>query len=181
MSRIGKQTIEIPQGVTIEVKDGNVVVKGPKGELVRKLDPVIKVEVKDNIVSVDVENKENKKERSLWGTFSAHIKNMVIGVTEGFKKQLEVNGVGYKIAMQGKDLKVEVGYSHPVIYKAVEGVDISVEKNVITVEGSDKELIGQVSAEIRKIRKPEPYKGKGIKYIDEHIRRKAGKAAKSAA
>jgi large subunit ribosomal protein L6 len=180
MSRVGKQTIEIPQGVTIEIKDGVVVVKGPKGELKRELNSLVTVNIADNIVTVDVVNKENKKERSLWGTFAAHIKNMVVGVTDGFKKQLEINGVGYKVAMQGKDLKIEVGFSHPVVYDVAEEVKASVEKNVITLESADKEILGKVAAEIRSIRKPEPYKGKGIKYMDEVIRRKAGKTAKTA-
>jgi len=180
MSRIGKQEIEIPQGVTITIKDGKVEVKGPKGQLTRVLEPRIKVNQADNIVTVDVEKKEDKEERSLWGTYASHIKNMVEGVSEGFKKQLEINGVGYKVAMQGKDLKLEVGYSHPVVYNVPEGIQASTEKNLITIEGADKELVGRVASEIRSIRKPEPYKGKGIKYVDEIIRRKAGKAAKGA-
>lgn len=179
MSRIGKQTIEIPQGVTVELKDGEVKVKGPKGELKRKLHELVNVNIENNIVTVDVAKKEDKKERALWGTFASHIKNMVVGVTDGFKKQLEVNGVGYRVAMQGKDLKLEVGYSHPVIYNVADGVQASVEKNLITLESADKELVGRVASEIRAIRKPEPYKGKGIKYVEETIRRKAGKTAKS--
>ncbi len=179
MSRIGKQKIEIPEGVTIEVKDGLIKVKGPKGELIRKLNNLVSVAVQDGEVKVSVEKPEEKKERALWGTFSAHIKNMIKGVTEGFFKDLEVNGVGYKVSMQGNDLKIEVGYSHPVIYKTPEGIVISTEKNQIKVTGVDTELVGRVSAEIRKVRKPEPYKGKGIKYLEEVIRRKAGKTAKS--
>jgi len=181
MSRIGKQKIEIPEGVTIEVKDGAVKVKGLKGELIRKLNNLVNVEVQDGEVKVTVANPEEKKERALWGTFSAHVINMIKGVTEEFTKELEVNGVGYKVSMQGVDLKIEVGYSHPVIYKTPEGVIISTEKNRIKVSGVDIELVGRVAAEIRKVRKPEPYKGKGIKYVDEVIRRKAGKAAKAAA
>ena len=180
MSRIGKRTIEIPQGVTVDVKDGIVAVKGPKGELSRPVSPLVKISVNDGIASVSVGNENIKKERSLWGTFSSHIQNMVIGVTVGFKKQLEVNGVGYKVAMDGKNLKLDVGYSHSVLYKVAEGINASVEKNVITIEGADKELVGQTAAEIRKVRKPEPYKGKGIKYMDEVIRRKAGKSATKA-
>lgn len=180
MSRVGKQTIEIPQGVTIEVKDGNVIVNGPKGQLNRVLSDKVQVNIENNIVTVSVANEDNKEERSLWGTFSSHIQNMVKGVTEGFKKQLEINGVGYRVAMQGTDLKIEVGYSHPVVYKVPEGLVASVEKNLITLEGSDNELLGNTAAQIRKIRKPEPYKGKGIKYIDEVIRRKEGKTASKA-
>jgi len=180
MSRIGKQTIEIPQGVTLEAKDGVVTAKGPKGELKRVLHPLVSVNIEGGVATVDVKKKENKKERSLWGTFGSHIKNMVVGVTEGFKRQLEVNGVGYKIAMQGTDIKLEVGYSHSVVYNVPEGVTASVDKNVINLESADKEMVGRVASEIRSIRKPEPYKGKGIKYMEEVIRRKAGKAAASA-
>ena len=129
---------------------------------------------------MSVKKEDNKQQRSLWGTFSSHAANMVQGVTEGFKKQLEINGVGYKVAMQGKTLKVDAGYSHSVMYEPKEGVVISTEKNIVTIEGANKEDIGQAAAEIRKIRKPEPYKGKGIKYINEIIRRKAGKSAKAA-
>ncbi|MFH0857152.1 MAG: 50S ribosomal protein L6 [Candidatus Magasanikbacteria bacterium] len=179
MSRIGKQIIKLPQGVEAKLDGGSVRVKGPKGELTRALHKLVTVNIVDNTVTVDVVNKEEKFERSLWGTFAAHIKNMVLGVSEGFKKQMEINGVGYKVAMQGKDLKVEAGFSHPVIYKAPAGITISVEKNQITIEGADIELVGKVASEIRSIRKPEPYKGKGIKYIDEIIRRKAGKTAKT--
>ena len=181
MSRIGKQIIKIPSGVEVSVKEGTIFVKGPKGQLERDLHKLVTVNVNDGQVTVDVADKENKFERSLWGTFAAHIKNMVKGVTEGFKRQLEINGVGYKVAMQGKDLKIDVGYSNSVIYKIPEGVVASVEKNLITLEGVSNELLGRVASEIRAIRKPEPYKGKGIKYVEETIRRKAGKTAKSAA
>jgi len=177
MSRIGKQIIEIPKGITVDVKDGLVIVKGTKGELKRAINNLVSVIVEDGTVRVDVKDKENKKERALWGTFAAHIKNMIIGVSEGFQKQLEINGVGYKVSKQGNDIKLEVGYSHPVIYKIPEGAEANVEKNLITIMSIDKELLGSTAAEIRAIRKPEPYKGKGIKYVDEIIRRKAGKTA----
>lgn len=180
MSRIGKQTISIPAGVTVTIADSMVSVKGPKGELTRDIHPLVTVSQADGVITADVVNKEQKQERSLWGTFSAHLKNMVEGVTNGFKKELEINGVGYRVAMQGKDLKLEVGFSHSVVYKMPAVVIASVEKNRITLESIDKEKLGQVAAEIRAIRKPEPYKGKGIKYVDEIIRRKAGKSAKSA-
>ena len=181
MSRIGKTIREIPNGVTITTSEDVVVVKGPKGELTQKLHPLISVDVADNKVSVKVDNEDSQEERAMWGTFSSILGNMIAGVTEGFKKQLEVNGVGYKVLLKGKDLEVHVGYSHPVMVKARTGITFGVEKNLITVEGIDKQLVGEVSANIRKIRKPEPYKGKGIKYIDEIIIRKAGKAAAKAA
>lgn len=171
----------IPSGVTVTVKDGVVFVKGPKGELSRIIHPLVTVTVVDNSVLVDVVNKEEKSERSLWGTFAAHIRNMIEGVTAGFKKQLEINGVGYKVALQGKDLKLDVGYSHPVIFDMPTEVKAQVEKNIMTLESANKELLGKIAAEIRAVRKPEPYKGKGIKYLDETIRRKAGKAAKAGA
>lgn len=177
MSRIGKQIIKIPNGVTVGAKDGIVVVQGPKGKLEKQLHHKIKVIVEADSVRVDVENKEEKKDRALWGTSAAHIKNMIMGVTEGFHKELEVNGVGYKVAMQGKDIKLEVGFSHPVIFELPDAVKANVEKNVIKLESFDKELLGAVAAEIRTIRKPEPYKGKGIKYLEEVVRRKAGKTA----
>ncbi len=178
MSRIGKKTIQIPAGVTMEQKDKVVTVKGPKGTLTRVVSPLVTVNIAGSEATVDVVNKEDKKERSLWGTFAAHLQNMVEGVTQGFKKQLEVNGVGYRVAMQGKDLKLELGFSHSVVFKIPEGMTASVEKNMITLESSNIELLGQTASEIRSLRKPEPYKGKGIKYAEEVIRRKAGKTAK---
>lgn len=181
MSRIGKQTIEMPQGVTAAQAEGVLTVKGSKGELQRTIHPLVTITIDGDTMSVSVAQEQDKKQRALWGTFASHLKNMVTGVVEGFKKELEINGVGYRVSMQGQDLKVEAGYSHPVIYKAIEGVTISTEKNLITVESINKELLGRVASEIRAIRKPEPYKGKGIKYIDEQIRRKAGKTAKAAA
>jgi len=179
MSRIGRQTINIPQGTTVQVQDGELVVKGSKGELKRTIPTCATVNVEGDVATVSVENPEEKTQRALWGTTSAHLKNMVEGVSNGFKKQLEVNGVGYRVALQGTDLKIEVGFSHPVMFPVPTDVTASVEKNVITLESIDKELLGQTAAEIRSIRKPEPYKGKGIKYMDEVIRRKAGKAAKA--
>lgn len=178
MSRIGKKTIQIPAGVTMEQKDKVVTVKGPKGTLTRVVSPLVTVNIAGSEATVDVVNKEDKKERSLWGTFAAHLQNMVEGVTQGFKKQLEVNGVGYRVAMQGRDLKLELGFSHSVVFKIPEGMTAAVEKNMITLESSNIELLGQTASEIRSLRKPEPYKGKGIKYAEEVIRRKAGKTAK---
>lgn len=176
MSRIGKKTINIPQGVTVSFDKGVVQVKGPKGTLDRQVHPAVSVMIADGTVQVDVVNKEDKSERALWGAFAAHINNMIDGVTKGFEKKMEINGVGYRVAMQGKDLKLDLGFSHPVVFPIPAGLAASVEKNVITVAGVDKELLGQTCAEIRSLRKPEPYKGKGIKYVEETIRRKAGKA-----
>lgn len=181
MSRIGKQLITIPSGVTVTLEGGQIKVKGPKGELTRVLNPVVTVNLNDTTITLTVVNPEEKSERSLWGTWGAHIRNMIEGVTNGFKKELEINGVGYRAAMQGKDIKLEVGYSHPVIFPIPAGIQASVEKNLITLVGFDKELLGVVAARLREVRKPEPYKGKGIKYLTETIRRKAGKTASKGA
>lgn len=181
MSRIGKQVIAIPAGVTVTADNGFLTVKGPKGELKRPLNTVVTITVADGTVTASVKNPEEKTERSLWGTWGAHIKNMILGVTQGFKKELEINGVGYRVAMQGKDLKLEVGYSHPVIFPMPAGITASVEKNAITLVGFDKEVLGNTAAKLRAVRKPEPYKGKGIKYMTETIRRKAGKTASKGA
>ncbi|PIT87955.1 MAG: 50S ribosomal protein L6 [Candidatus Magasanikbacteria bacterium CG10_big_fil_rev_8_21_14_0_10_40_10] len=177
MSRIGKIIRKIPANTTVNLKDGVLTVKGPKGQLAAKIHPLVNISVGENQVTVLVKNENLKEERSLWGTFSSLIAGMLKGVSEGYRKQLEINGVGYKVKMQGKDLALEVGYSHPVIVKAKDGIEFSVEKNIITIQGVDKQLVGEVTANIRKIRKPEPYKGKGIKYIDEIIKRKVGKTA----
>lgn len=181
MSRIGKKLIEIPSGVTVGVSDGVVTVKGQKGELKRTVHPLVHVVVTNNEVTCSVGDETDKKTRALWGTFGSHITNMIEGVTQGYEKKLEVNGVGYRAEVRGKELVLQVGYSHPVHFAIPQGIAISVEKNVLTVNGIDKELVGETCAQIRKIRLPEPYKGKGIKYVDEVLRRKAGKAGKAAA
>ena len=181
MSRIGKQVITIPNGVTVTAANGMLKVTGPKGTLERKLNSVVTVIIQDNTVTFSVANPDEKSERALWGTWGAHVHNMIEGVTAGFKKELEINGVGYRVAMQGKDLKLEVGYSHPVIFAIPAGIQAAVEKNLITLTGFDKELLGTIAAKLRAVRKPEPYKGKGIKYVTETIRRKAGKTASKGA
>ncbi len=175
MSRIGKQKISLPNGVTAGIEKNQIFVKGPKGELRQAVHPRVIVAVDGNEVSVSVVDENNKQDRSLWGTFSSLVQNLVEGVPSGFKKQLEINGVGYKVAMKGANLALEVGFSHPVEIKPLPGLKFSVEKNMITIEGSDKQMVGEMSAQIRKIKKPEPYKGKGLRYHDEVIRRKQGK------
>lgn len=176
MSRIGRQPITIPEGVTITIDGRNVAVKGPKGELNTKLIKNIGVTINDGVVTVnpDVENSDTQKQFGLQRTIIA---NMVTGVAEGFKKELEVNGVGFRVAMKGRDLEMYLGFSHPIIFTTPEGVDIAVNQNIISVTGIDKQLVGETAANIRSFKKPEPYKGKGIRYIDEYVRRKAGKAA----
>ncbi len=177
MSRIGKKPIAIPDKVTVEVKDGIVLVKGPKGELSEPVNTLTTVVVGDEGVQVSIANESDKAQRSMWGTMAALIVNMLIGVTEGFQKRLEINGVGYGWQVSGKKLTVKAGYSHPVEVTIPEGIETSVEDNVLTIAGISKQLVGEVAANIRKIRTPEPYKGSGIKYDDEVIRRKAGKQA----
>ncbi len=177
MSRIGRKPILLPAGVDVKVDADNVVtVKGPKGTLSQKIHPLMKVEVAGNEVLVTRPNDE-KESRSLHGLSRTLINNMVVGVTEGYKKELEVNGVGYRVQKQGKNLVMNLGYSHQVIVSEIEGITIEAPgPNQIIISGADKQLVGQFAAEVREKRPPEPYKGKGIKYIDEHIRRKEGKA-----
>lgn len=178
MSRIGRMPIAIPSGVTVEVAENNhVTVKGTKGTLERTLPTGIIIEKEGEEIIVKRPN-ETKKMKSLHGLTRTLIHNMVVGVTEGYKKVLEVNGVGYRAAKEGKKLTLNLGYSHPVIMEDPDGIETSVEGNKITVAGIDKEKVGQYAAEIREKRAPEPYKGKGIKYETEHIRRKAGKTGK---
>lgn len=178
MSKIGKQPVSIPEGVTVEVSGTTVSARGPRGTLSRKFSREVAIEVKDGNVNVSVAAK-SKTARAIWGTTRSIIFGMVEGVSKGWKKELELVGTGYRAEVQGGSLVLTVGYSHPVKVEAPEGVSFKVEKSIITVEGIDKEVVGQVAANIRAVRKPEPYKGKGIKYVDEIIRRKAGKAAKT--
>ncbi len=178
MSRIGKMPVEIPAGVTVEIKEGNVVtVKGSKGTLTRELPVEMEIRQGDNKVIVSRPN-DLKRMKSLHGLTRTLIHNMVTGVSQGYSKVLEVNGVGYRAAKQGKKLVLNLGYSHPVEMEDPEGIETVVDGNKITVNGISKEKVGQYAAEIRGKRAPEPYKGKGIKYADEVIRRKVGKTGK---
>ena len=177
MSRIGKMPIKLPEGIQAKIEDDFIIVKNSKGELKQKIHKLVTVEIKDGNITVDVKNKDSKKEKAFWGLFRSLINNMVEGLEKGFEKKLEVNGVGYKVSVSGQKLILNVGYSHPVEMEMPEGIKAEVEKNLITISGIDKQKVGEVSANIRKVRKPEPYKGKGIKYIDEIIRRKEGKSA----
>ena len=178
MSRIGKLPIVIPAGVDVSIDGSTVTVKGPKGELARTVHPNMKVE-KDGAVITVTRPDDKKENRSLHGLTRTLIANMVYGVNEGFKKELEINGIGYRAAKQGKQLVMNIGYSHQVVMDEPEGITIEVPApNKIVVLGADKQRVGQFAAEIREKRPPEPYKGKGIKYADEVIRRKEGKAGK---
>jgi large subunit ribosomal protein L6 len=182
MSRIGRRAIEIPSGVDVRVADGNVVtVDGPRGSLSQTIHPNITVTFAEATVAVARPDDEGFN-RGLHGLSRSLIANMVDGVTKGFEKRLAIVGVGYRAAMKGKDLEVQVGYSHPVVVPQPDGIEFEVPTPTsIVVRGNDKQLVGEVAANIRKIRKPEPYKGKGIRYEDERVRKKAGKAAKGAA
>jgi large subunit ribosomal protein L6 len=175
MSRIGKLPIEIPAGVTITVDGDIITVKGPKGELTQLSSPNVTLSQDNGFLNV-ARKDETKKSKSEHGLIRSLINNMVIGVTGGFEKKLELNGVGYKVEIQGANVKFALGFSHDVIYKIPEDVQVVVDKNKISVSGISKQRVGQVAAEIRSLKKPEPYKGKGIKYADEQIARKAGKA-----
>lgn len=178
MSRIGKKPIQIPDGVTVNIDGQKVTAKGPKGELVHEVHPHVKVVQQDQMIILTIDNPNNKKDKALWGTNRQLIANILTGVSQGYTKQLEINGVGYRVEIKGNTLVLNVGYSHLVEFKLPEGVTAKVEKNLITLEAIDKQLLGETAANIRKIRKPEPYKGKGIKYVDEVILRKAGKQVK---
>ncbi|MBQ9768937.1 MAG: 50S ribosomal protein L6 [Clostridia bacterium] len=178
MSRIGRKPITIPAGVEVKVDGSKVTVKGPKGTLENTFKPEMAIAVEGNEIVV-TRPSDNKEHRSLHGLTRTLIANMVQGVTEGFKKELQVNGVGYRVQKQGKDLVMNLGFSHNVVMPEVDGITIEVPgPNSIIISGPDKQKVGQFAAEVREKRPPEPYKGKGIKYIDEHIRRKEGKAAK---
>ena len=187
MSRIGKQPIKVSQGTEIKIEGDTIKVKGSKGELSFDLPSEIKAEMKEDNILISPKNKETAQKESagkktneasaLWGLTRALIFNMVKGVTEGFEKKLEIQGVGYKAAMQGNKLVMQLGFSHPVELETPEGVELKVEKNIIIVSGIDKQKVGQTAAKIRDFKKPEPYKGKGIRYEGEKVRRKAGKKA----
>jgi len=174
MSRLGKQIATVPSGVEVSVTDTELTVKGPKATLSRPVHKEVAIEVGADGVTV-APKKETKFSHALWGTFAAHVKNMIHGVTEGFEKKLEIEGVGYRAEMKGNTLVLNVGFSHPVEFEVPAGLDAAVEKNVITITGADKEVLGQFAANVRKVRPPEPYKGKGIRYADEHVRRKEAK------
>lgn len=179
MSRIGKKPINIPAGVDVQLADNAITVKGPKGSITQSINPKINVKINDGVVIVEC-TKDDKECNSLHGLTRSLIANMVEGVTSGFKKELEVNGVGYRVQKQGKNLVLNVGFSHQVIVPDTADVKTEVDGNKITVLGIDKQKVGQFAAEVREKRPPEPYKGKGIKYVDEVIRRKEGKAGKGA-
>jgi large subunit ribosomal protein L6 len=176
MSRIGKLSVVAPKGVDVKVANDVITVKGPKGELKMKLTDDVTVKVENSEVHVTPRDAEDRRSKAMWGTVRANINNMVLGVTTGFEKKLELVGVGYRAALKGKDLELSLGYSHPVIYKAPVGITFaSAKPTEINISGPDKQAVGQVAAEIRSFRPPEPYKGKGVRRAGEHVRRKEGK------
>ena len=174
MSRIGKQPIQIPKAVTIDLKEDVLSVKGPKGGLLRKIHPKVSLQMDDNQISISVDE-ESRETNAIHGLYRALIANMVTGVSEGFERVLEIVGIGYRAELSGSVATFHLGYSHPIKYELPKGVDAKIEKAKITLTGIDKEVLGMTAAKIRSFRKPEPYKGKGIKYAEEYIKRKAGK------
>lgn len=182
MSRIGKQPVHVPNGVTVEISGSNVTIKGPKGELKKDFHPAIKIEMQENnlVLSISERTKENK---SLFGLSRSLLANMVEGVTKGYERRMEIVGVGYRAQANKNKINLTLGFSHPVEYVAPQGIEFKMDeeaKNTIIITGIDKQIIGEVAAKVRSYRKPEPYKGKGIKYLGERIQRKAGKTAASA-
>ena len=177
MSRIGRKPVTVPEGVTVDIKPGMVSVKGPKGELSQALSPDMKVTQSDGTLTVDRPT-DRGEHRALHGLTRSLIANMVTGVTDGYEKRLEIQGVGYRARLQGKALELSVGYSHPVSVSAPDGIDFEVPvPTQVVVRGIDKQLVGEIAARIRRTRPPEPYKGKGVRYAGEHVRRKVGKRA----
>jgi large subunit ribosomal protein L6 len=174
MSRIGKKPIEVPAKTTVDIKDGVVTVKGEKGSLSKAIHPACALKLEENVLQVEIVSKD-RKAHAFQGLMRALIANMVTGVSKGFERKLEINGIGYRAELKGKTVILNVGYSNPAEYALPEGINAKVDKTTITLEGIDKELLGRTAAEIRMIRPPEPYKGKGIKYAEEYIQKKAGK------
>jgi large subunit ribosomal protein L6 len=180
MSRIGKKPIVIPNGVEIKIDQALITVKGPKGEISVKVHPHVLLANENNEIKVTVKYPEIKADKALWGLYGSLIKNMVIGVTSGFNKKLEINGVGFKAQVSGEKIVLNLGFSHQVEFDIPKGIKVEIDKNIISITGVDKQLVGETAARIRNLKPPEPYKGKGIKYVDETIIKKAGKAAKAA-
>ena len=177
MSKIGKKPIQVPKGVDISISNDLITVKGPKGTLKKNIPADVSIKVEGDVLTIIPTDKNSRENRTVWGLARALVQNMIIGVTDGFEKVLEFQGVGYKANAKGNDLEMGLGFSHPVLIKGHDGISFKTEKNSIKIQGADKELIGKIAAEIRVLRPPEPYKGSGIRYAGEVIRRKAGKKA----
>ncbi|HDL75015.1 MAG TPA: 50S ribosomal protein L6 [bacterium] len=178
MSRIGKKPINIPEGVDVKINDNLVIIKGPKGELSQEIRPEIKVDIDKNEIKVSVKDEKKLKEsKAFWGLFRVLLANMIEGVTKGFEKKLKIEGVGYKVNLDGEDIVLNIGFSHPVKVSPYPDIKFSVGKNEIVISGINKQKVGELAAKIRKIKKPDAYKGKGIRYIDEIVKKKPGKKA----
>ncbi|RDU57279.1 50S ribosomal protein L6 [Helicobacter sp. MIT 99-5507] len=178
MSRIGKQAITIPKGLKISLDGTKLIFNNAKIQKELETHDRVEINLTNETLSFGLKESQGLKAKAFWGTYRALANNIVVGLTSGFTKQLEINGVGYKAAIKGNVLELSLGYSHPIDYKIPDGIEITLEKNILTLKGADKQQIGQVASEIRSFRAPEPYKGKGVKYVDEVIMRKAGKTAK---
>jgi large subunit ribosomal protein L6 len=176
MSRLGKKPVALPAGVTATIADGVLTVTGPKGALTRAIRPEVTLTIADGVVTL-TPKAGNELAKKLWGTYAAHVRNMITGVTEGYTRILELEGVGYRAEVKGKQIVLSVGFSHQVSLNIPEGVGATIEKSVVTLTGIDKDVLGQFAANVRKVKKPEPYKGKGIRYRGEFIIRKQGKKA----
>lgn len=179
MSRIGRAPIPLPPGITVNVEGSVVRAKGPKGELSWTLPDTVHCRVEGSTASLTVDDAGERSQRARWGLARMLVANMVVGVSVGFEKKLEIHGVGYRAEVKGPDLVLQLGFSHPVSYTPPSGITLRVEKNIISVSGIDKQVVGEAAATIRRFRKPEPYKGKGIRYVGEQVRRKAGKVVKA--
>ena len=180
MSKIGKKPVPVPKGVTATVEGANFKVKGPKGELTLPLGDKVAAKVENDLVSI-TSHGDSKPHKAAWGFTRAMVANLIRGVEKGYEKRLEINGVGYRAEVKGRNIQLALGYSHPIVFALPEGVEAKIDKQtVITLEGADRQVLGETAAAIRKLRPPEPYKGKGIKYAEETIRRKAGKAVGAA-
>ena len=180
MSRIGSQKIAIPDSVQIAFQKGVLTIKGPKGELKRQIREEVTFNIEEKEMTAEKKT-ETRLANKLWGTYASHAKNMIIGVTEGYKKEMEVRGIGYRTEMKDNQLVLHVGFSHPVTFDTPEGLQVSVKDMTITIEGIDKEKVGQFAAKVRRVKKPDPYKDKGVRYVGEVVRRKQGKKAEAAA
>lgn len=178
MSRIGKQAIIIPKGLDVSLVGTKLIFKSAKMQKELETYDRVGINISEGLLSFSLKESQGLKAKAFWGTYRALANNIIVGLTSGFTKQLEINGVGYKAAVKGKILELSLGYSHPINYDIPDGIEITLDKNILTLKGVDKQQIGQVASEIRSFREPEPYKGKGIKYVDEVIMRKAGKTAK---
>ncbi len=177
MSRLGRKPLSIPQGVEVKIEGQKITISGQKGTLSRNLHKEIGVEKKDNLLVFSIIQKDSPRAKTFWGLERVLVENMLKGVKEGFEKKLELHGVGFRAKIEKDNLVLSLGFSHPVTFRKPEGIEFKIEKNIITVSGCDKQKVGETAAQIRRLQPPEPYKGKGIRYLGEHVRRKAGKAA----